>query len=157
MAKSRPRKSKASVRVPKRPVRRNRSRPLIGRDEWPAGLRLLVKAAQAERPKGHGEALASLIAFAFCHVPARGVFDPGEEEDVDFYKSIADAAKAYLGLDDARAELKAALDKAQLSWDRRDEIESAVTGVRVVSDTSNYYAGLAFGLVFASMSGAVSR
>ena len=117
----------------------------------------MVKAARSERPKGHGDALASLIGFAFRHMPARGIFEPGDIDDAVFWKEIQDVARAHLGFDGARAEMRKALDKAELSWEQRDAIEGAALHVRAISDTAGYYAGLAFGLVFASISEAVSR
>jgi hypothetical protein len=114
--------------------------------DWPPALRNLIQAAESECPPGHAEALYELTTLALRKVPARGVFDPGSRGEDDLFATIEAVARAHLELSDARAAWDAALESAALDFDRRDEIARAALQVQNVSDTANFYAGLAFGL-----------
>jgi hypothetical protein len=114
--------------------------------EWPPVLRHVIRAAEAECPHGHAEALFELTTLAMTKVPARGVFDPGTRGENDLFARIERVASTHLELTHARAAWDAALDAAGLEFDRRDAIAQAALQVQSVSDTANFYAGLAFGL-----------
>jgi hypothetical protein len=129
--------------------RRTRTRQ-IPRAEWPPTLRLLIRAAEAECPRGHAEALIELTALALRKVPARGIFDPTASGEHELFVAIESVADAHFDFSQARAAWRAALDAANLSLEHRDDLERAVLQVQSISDTAYFYAGLAFGL--ASMS-----
>ena len=114
--------------------------------EWPPVLRYVIRAAESECPRGHAEALLELTTLAMMKVPARGIFDPAAGGDDDLFARIERVARAHLDLAGARAAWDAALDGAGLEFDRRDAIAQAALQVQAVSDTANFYAGLAFGL-----------
>jgi hypothetical protein len=118
---------------------------------WPPALRHVIQAAESECPPGHAEALYELTTLALRKVPARGVFDPGSRGEDDLFGAIEAVARAHLELSDARAAWDAALDSAALDFDRRDGIARAAAQVQNVSDTANFYAGLAFGLAASSV------
>jgi hypothetical protein len=92
-----------------------------------------------------------LTTLALRKVPSRGIFDPAVRGEDDLFTSIDAVATRHLHLGEARADWRRALDAAELSFDRRDDIEQAALRVRSVSDTSYFYAGLAFGLAFAAI------
>lgn len=127
-------------------MRRRLSRP-VSLAEWPPALRSLINAAEAECPDGHAAALRALTALASRKLPARGLFDPGLREEDGLFAAIEAVAATHLGLGDARGEWRAALDTAELNLELRDGIERAALQIQMISDTSYYYAGLAFGLV----------
>ena len=114
--------------------------------EWPPVLRYVIRAAEHECPRGHAEALLELTMLALTKVPARGIFDPGGRGEDDLLARIERVARTHLDLAGARAAWDAALDGADLDFDRRDAIAQAAVQVQTVSDTANFYAGLAFGL-----------
>lgn len=116
--------------------------------EWPPVLRELVRAAEAECPRGHAGALADLTALARRKVPARGVFDPGAEGDHELFAEIEKVGRAHLGLASAERAWRNAIRATTLPVERRDALERAAVQVQTASDTSYFYAGLAFGLVF---------
>lgn len=130
--------------------RRRRTRIAVAKAaaDWPATLRALVRAAEAECPPGHAEALAALTNVALRKVPARGVFDPGAQGEHDLFVDIEAVARSHLELSAAEAAWRVALASADLSIERRDAIERAAVQVQTSSDTAYFYAGLAFGLVF---------
>jgi hypothetical protein len=126
-------------------MRHRRSRPLP-RAEWPPALRHLIRAAELECPDGHAAALRDLTTLALRKVPARGLFDPAAQPDQDLFAAIEAIADAHLEFAQARRAWLGALDAAELSLARRDDIERTVLQLQSVSDTAHYYAGLAFGL-----------
>jgi hypothetical protein len=129
-------------------MRHRRSRPLP-RAEWPAALRHLIRAAELECPEGHAAALRDFTTLALRKVPARGLFDPAAQADQDLFAAIEAVADAHLEFAEARRAWRGALDAAELSLARRDDIERTVLQLQSVSDTAHYYAGLAFGLTAA--------
>ena len=134
-----------------RRVRRRRP-PSHPPTEWPAVLRRVIRAAQRECPAGHGDTLRDMIAMALLKMPARGIFDPAVAGEHELYAAIDASAKTHLSSARARATWQTALDAAGLEATLRDNIEVAAVEVRHISDSAYYYAGLAFGLVFASRS-----
>jgi hypothetical protein len=132
-------------------MRHRRSRASSQAD-WPSLLRHVVRAAQAECPRGHADALVDLTALALRKVPSRGIFDPGTRGEHDLDVDVESIARAHLELAQTLAAWRRALESASLSLERRDEIESAALAVQTVSDTAYFYTGLAFGLVFGSVS-----
>ena len=114
--------------------------------DWPPPLRHLIRSAKLECPPGHAEALIELTALALRKVPSRGIFDPAARGEHELFSAIESVARAHLELADARAAWRSALKAADLSLDRRDEIERTALQVQAVSDTAYFYAGLAFGL-----------
>jgi hypothetical protein len=125
--------------------RQSRSRAL---HDWPPVLRQLVRAAELECPPGHANALRDLTALAIRKVPSRGIFDPAARGEQELFAAIDSVAQAHLELADARTMWRSALEAADLSLNRRDNIEMAALQVQTVSDTAYFYAGLAFGLAF---------
>lgn len=116
--------------------------------DFPPPLRQLVRACEVECPPGHAEALSAFTALALHKVPARGIFEPGTRDEPELYAAIESVAKAHLELAEARATWRGALQAADLSVERRDDVESAALQVQSASDTAYFYAGLAFGLTF---------
>lgn len=123
----------------------SRTRPAV-----PPALLPIVRAAETECPPGHAETLAAFIAFASQKVLSRGIFDPGMRDEPDFYLAIETVAKAHLDFGEARAAWRKALKAANLGIELRDDIEAAALDLAGISDTANFYTGLAFGLVFAA-------
>jgi hypothetical protein len=115
--------------------------------EWPPALRGLIIAAEVECPDGHAATLRALTALASHKFPSRGLFDPGVRGDDSLFSAIDSVAVAHLGLGEARGQWRAALEASRLELEPRDRIEGAALQVQTISDTSYYYAGLAFGLV----------
>lgn len=114
----------------------------------------LIKAAKHSGEDAAGadissapDALRELGALALWAVPIHGVFVPNHP-DISF--EIQRISKAYLGLDDARKELREAL-KVVEPFAERDAIESAHRRVRSVDDEAYFYSGLAFGITLASL------
>jgi hypothetical protein len=131
-------------------MRRRRSRSVVLPD-WPAILRRVIRAAEAECPRGHAEVLVELSALALRKVPARGIFDPSIHGEHEFFTDIESVASAYLELTQARTAWRGALDAARLSAEHRDEIEARALALQTISDTAYFYTGLAFGLTFCSL------
>jgi hypothetical protein len=131
-------------------MRRRRSGS-IAVDEWPPALRNVIRAAELECPRGHADALFELTSLALSKVPSRGIFDPAVRGEHDIFAVVESVARAHLQLGDARTALKAALEAAALSLDKRDNIEQAALEIQTVSDTAYFYAGLAFGLTSLSL------
>ena len=119
--------------------------------EMPAHLRHVLRAAERECPRGHARALRDLTALAVRKVPSRGIFDPGSRGEQDLFTAIDVIASRHLGRSHARASWKAAVRRARLELDARDRIERAALQVQSVSDTADFYAGLAFGLTWLSV------
>jgi hypothetical protein len=126
------------------PYRRSRT---VAVAEWPP-LRQLVAAAQSECPPGHAEALSELAALAVRKIPIRGLLDPTASGDDEMFAAIDAIALRHLELARAKAAWRQSLDAAELSFERRDEIERAARQWMDVSDTAYFYTGLAFGLAF---------
>jgi hypothetical protein len=116
--------------------------------DWPPPLQRLVHAARTECPAGHAELLTELTLLAIRKVPVRGIFDPTARGEDDLFTAIEAIALRHLDLADARAAWHQSLDRAELSFERRDAIESAARHRLDVSDTAYFYTGLAFGLAF---------
>jgi hypothetical protein len=129
-------------------MRRRRSKPLA-RVQWSPSLLHLIDAAELECPAGHGAALAEFAALAMRKVPSRGIFDPGDRSEPELFNAVEAVARRHLGLDRAAKTLRDSFEAARLPFDQQDAIAQAALDVRGVSETAYFYAGLAFGLVFA--------
>lgn len=124
---------------------RGRSRKAAG--ALAPSLELVVKALE-EHYREHGlrrgesDALRALGLLAATRVPARGVF-ASSEGDLD--KAIDQIANKHLGFKVPRKEFFDATAGVE-PFALRDRIESASNHLRTVSDTAQFYAGLAFGV-----------
>jgi hypothetical protein len=107
------------------------------------------KDAEGADIGGAPDALRELGTLASRALPIHGVFVPNNP---DICVEIQRVSKAHLGFDQARREFQKAL-KVVEAFDQRDPIESAHNHLRSVEDEAYYYAGLAFGIVLASLSG----
>jgi len=114
----------------------------------PPPLRHLVRACEIECPSGHAEALSALVALALHKVPARGIFDPGTRDEPELDSAVEAIGQEHLDLAQARRLWRKTLKAAGLPPRTRDDLESASLQVQMASDTSYFYAGLAFGLTF---------
>lgn len=128
-----------------------RSPPPVAATDLPVHLRHVFRAAERECPKGHASALRELTALAVRKVPARGIFDPTSRGEQELFAAIETIANHHLGRERARAAWKTAVRRARLELEARDRIERAALQVQAVSDTSYFYAGLAFGLTWVSV------
>jgi hypothetical protein len=106
------------------------------------------KDAEGADIGGAPEALRGFGALASRALPIYGVF---VANNPDICVEIERVSKAHLGLDPARREFRKAL-KVVESFEQRNPIESAHTNLRSVEDETYFYAGLAFGIVLASVS-----
>jgi hypothetical protein len=106
------------------------------------------KDAEGADIGGAPEALRGFGALASRTLAIYGVFVPNNP---DICVEIERVSKAHLGLDLARREFRKAL-KVVEAFEQRNPIESAHTHLRSVEDEAYYYAGLAFGIVLASLS-----
>lgn len=97
---------------------------------------------------GAPNALRELAALASWALPIHGVFVPNNS---DICLAINRVAKAHLGLDEPRRDVRKALKVIEV-FQQRDAIESAYNQLRSVEDEAYYYTGLAFGIVLASLS-----
>lgn len=95
--------------------------------------------------KGAARALREFGSVARWVLPIHGVFVPN---DNDVSVIIERVATQQLGLEEARAEFRRALEIIE-PFDQRDPIESAHGRVRSVAEEAYFYAGLAFGLALA--------
>jgi hypothetical protein len=118
------------------------------RADLPPTLQHLVNAAKLECPGGHAEAFTELTTLAVRKIPARGLFDPAVRGEPELFDAIEAVAVRHLALANARAAWRGALDSAELTFSRRDEVERAAQRVQDISETTYFYAGLAFGLAF---------
>jgi hypothetical protein len=124
--------------------------------DTPALLARLITAAQhgsRERASHLGsgavaDALRDLGGLAQWAVPVHGVFVPNHS---DVSTAIESVARAHLQFDIARREFRKALAKVPDTTER-DDIASAHTHVRSVSDEAYFYAGLVFGVTISSLS-----
>jgi hypothetical protein len=114
--------------------------------DWSGHVHRIIRAAEAECPRGHAGAIRELVALAYVKVPSRGVYDPAWRGEHELFAAIETIAKRHLGLASARAGWKAALRRTRMELPVRDQIERAALEVQSVSDTAYFYAGLAFGL-----------
>ena len=105
------------------------------------------KDAEGADIGGAPEALRGFGALASRALPIYGVFVPNNP---DICVEIERVSKAHLGLDQAQREFRKAL-KVVEAFEQRNAIESAHTQLRTVEDEAYYYAGLAFGIVLASV------
>ena len=128
-------------------MRRRRARR-EARSELPGPLLRLLHAAEVECPHGHAEALTELTTLAMRKIPARGIFDPAVHGEPDLFTAIEAVAVRHLALATARTAWRGALDGADLTFAKRDDLERAAQHVMDISETTYFYAGLAFGLVF---------
>lgn len=97
---------------------------------------------------GAPDALREFGTLASRTLPIHGVFVPNNPS---ICAEIVRVSKAHLGLDEARREVEKAL-KVVEAFEHRDPIESAYNHLRSVEDEAYYYAGLAVGIVLASVS-----
>jgi hypothetical protein len=120
--------------------------------DLPVPLRRVIRAAERECPKGHAGALRELTRLAAGKVPARGIFDPTIRDEEDLYRAFEAVADRHLGRTASRAAWKRAIRRARLPLEARDRIERAAVEAQAVSDIVYFYAGLAFGLTWVSVS-----
>ena len=121
----------------------------------PPRLVRLIEAARAAKPATEGRetgavanALEDFGVLGAWVIPFHGVFVPN---DSDVCTAVDKVARAHLGLDHARRELRRSL-KVVESFEQRDAIESALNQVRSAYDEAYFYAGLAFGITLADRS-----
>src|SRR5262249_8762375 len=95
--------------------------------------------------------LLELTNLAIHKIPVRGIFDPTARGEHELFNAIESVARAHFAFGDARTSWRNALDDPSLSLEQRDEIEHAAMQVQTISDTTYFYAGMAFGLVFKSV------
>jgi hypothetical protein len=115
-------------------------------------VRLIKSAKQGEDAGGCDiravpHALREFGALALHAVPLHGVFVPNEPEIAIAIERIG---KAHFDWRDARRELRDALAVVPQFTDR-DTIAAACNHVVTVSDEAYFYAGLTFGITFASI------
>jgi hypothetical protein len=96
---------------------------------------------------GAARALREFGSAAQWVLPIHGVFVPN---DNDVSVIVERVAREHLGLDEARAEFRKALEIIE-PFDRRDPIESAHGEVRRVTEEAYVYAGLAFGVTLSTV------
>ena len=101
--------------------------------------------AEGRDIEGAARALREFGSVALWVLPIHGVFVPN---DNDVSVIIERVATQQLGLEEARAEFRRALEIIE-PFDQRDPIELAHGRVRSVAEEAYFYAGLAFGLVLA--------
>jgi len=97
---------------------------------------------------GAPNALREFATLASWALPIHGVFVPNNS---DICLEINRVAKAHLGLDEPRREVRRAL-KVIEAFEQRDAIESAYNHLRSVEDEAYYYTGLAFGIALTRLS-----
>jgi hypothetical protein len=124
------------------------SRRLLREEEnLPPLLVRVIAAAAVAGDKGHASALCAFGRLALVEVPGRGVLAPCNP---GVQRAIEELARAHLGMDDARKELRDALAEVE-PFARRDAIESAHNHVGSVSDETYFYVGLAYGITLATL------
>lgn len=116
---------------------------------FPPLLRRLVRAAEAECPPGHAEALTVFISLALRKNAARGIVEQGTNEESELSAAIQSLARAHFEVDEAIAGWRRALTTADLASLERSSRDVASGSVPREPDAASFYAGLAFGLVFA--------
>jgi hypothetical protein len=131
----------------------SRHRPTKPERLSPALARLIEAAEQHGEDadgrdiKGAAQALREFGSVALWVLPIHGVFVPN---DNDVSLIIDRVARQHLGLEEARAEFRKALEIVE-PFDRRDPIESAHGHVRSVAEEAYFYAGLAFGVTLSAV------
>jgi hypothetical protein len=124
----------------------SRRRPTKPERLSPALARLIEAAelhgedAEGRDIKGAARALREFGNAALWVLPIYGVFVPNDNGVAMIVESVA---REHLGLEEARAEFRKALEGVE-PFDRRDPIESAHNQVRTVAEEAYFYAGLAF-------------
>ena len=102
--------------------------------------------AEGRDIKGAAQALREFGSAALWVLPIYGVFVPNDNGVATLVERVA---RQHLGLEDARMELRKALESIE-PFDRRDPIESACNQMRSVTEEAYFYAGLAFGVTMTS-------
>jgi hypothetical protein len=106
-------------------------------------LDLLVHSLEQDDTQDRSGDAAALRAYgelALAQVPRRGVFPPQDEDLDDAIDEIATRCLGFGNATHAFAEAMTLLNPRQ-----RNEVEEAVTHLRIVSDKAYFYAGVAFG------------
>jgi hypothetical protein len=96
--------------------------------------------------RGTARVLREFGRLALWALPIHGVFVPNNN---DVSLIIQRTAKEHLDWEEARGEVRAALDAIE-TFGLRDSIETAENHLRAVSDEAYFYAGLAFGVTLAT-------
>ena len=102
---------------------------------------------------GAAQALREFGQLAVWALPIHGVFVPNNRNVIMIVERVA---TQHLDWDEAKSEVREAL-KAIESFAERDPIESAENHLRAVSDEAYFYAGLAFGVTLADLTGLSRR
>jgi hypothetical protein len=117
-------------------------------------LMRLIEAAEQHGEDAEGRditraarALREFGSAALWVLPIHGVF---VANDNDVSVIVERVAREHLGLEEARAEFRKALEIVE-PFDRRDPIESAHGHVRSVAEEAYFYAGLAFGVTLSTV------
>jgi hypothetical protein len=130
-----------------------RSRKKKGRRLPPLLRRLIWAARKVEEDAGGADishipgALKEFGAMAQWGVPTHGAF-VATQPDVEMI--IGRAAKLRFGGGDAKREFDEAVRIVE-DFHQRDEIETAMNGVRAADSDAYFYAGLAWGITLAWM------
>jgi hypothetical protein len=103
--------------------------------------------AEGRDIRGAAQALREFGQLAEWALPIHGVFVANNE---DVSTTVERVAKQHLDWEDARREVREALDAVEV-FGQRDPIESAQNHLRAVSDEAYFYAGLAFGVTLANL------
>jgi hypothetical protein len=114
-------------------------------------LDLLVDSLAQDPTQDRSSDAAALRAYgelALVQVPLRGVFPPQDEELDD---AIDEIATQFLGFGKASHAFAEAL--TLLNPIQRNEVDEAVTALRIVSDKAYFYAGVAFGATLVNFGG----
>jgi hypothetical protein len=121
----------------------------------PPLLRRLIWAAMQVKEDAGGadishipDALMEFGVMAQWGVPAHGVF-VATQPDIEVI--IGRAAKLRFGGGDAKREFDEAVRIVE-DLHQRDEIETAMNGVRAADSDAYFYAGMAWGITLANMS-----
>ena len=131
----------------------SRRRPTKPERLSPALARLIEAAeqhgedAEGRDIKGAARALREFGSVAWWVLPIYGVFVPNDNGVAMIVERVA---RQHLGLEEARAEFRKALEGIE-PFDRRDPIESAHGHVRSVAEEAYFYAGLAFGVTLSTV------
>ena len=102
--------------------------------------------AEGRDIKGAARALREFGGVALWVLPIYGVFVPNDNGVAMIVERVA---RQHLGLEEARAEFRKALEGVE-PFDRRDPVESAHNHIRSVAEEAYFYAGLAFGVTMTS-------
>jgi hypothetical protein len=130
-----------------------RSRKKKSRRLPPLLMRLIWAARQVKEDAGGSDishipdALMEFGAVAQWGVPAHGAF-VATHPDIEVI--IGRAAKLRFGGGEAKREFDEAVRIVE-DFHQRDEIETAMNGVRAADSDAYFYAGMAWGITLASM------